>query len=185
MKFDHGERTAAFTALLARAQALSAASQPVSAAAACAAMAGSRTADGDGDGLADAFDAAPANADEFVADSNTDGLFEICNAEQLQAIVTLGSAPGTSTSLGIAARRARSYQLVRDLDLSGIANFQPIGDCGPTGNCMRALGEFGFSGVFDGQGHVISGLQVALPERGGVGLFGVLGESGVILKLNT
>ena len=48
---------------------------------------------------------------------------------------------------------------------------------------MRALGEFGFAGVFDGQGHVISGLQVALPERGGVGLFGVLGESGVILKL--
>ncbi len=177
MRFDHGARAAEFTSLLARARAQSAASQAVSADV-CNSF---DTGDGDrdNDGLADRFDAAPDNAAEFVADTNGDGRYEICHAAQLQAIVTL-----QSPDLSVEQRRQRSYQLVRDLDLLPLGDFVPIGDCGPTGNCMRALGEFGFTGVFDGGGHVLRGLRVDLPERGGVGLFGVLAESGIILNLH-
>ena len=182
IKFDHGERTAAFTALLARARSLAEPVYPLSPSA-CAGFKGGANADRDGDGLADAHDAAPENPAEFVRDTNGDGRYEICNIEQLQAVVTLGGADGKSSPLSLAERRARSYQLVRDLDASGIANFQPIGDCGPTGNCMRALGEFGFSGILDGRGHVIRNLRIDYPERGGVGLFGVLAEAGVVMNL--
>jgi cytochrome c553 len=183
MKFDHGERASEFISLLARARGLADAARPADAGQACSAFNGSPAADRDADGLADAYDAAPANANEFVADTDGDGRYEICHAEQLQAIATLGTAPGKKTALSTEQRLARSYELVRDLDLGAIENFEPIGDCGPTGNCMRALGEFGFAGVFDGLGHQVRGLRIDLPERGGVGLFGVLGESGVVMNL--
>jgi cytochrome c553 len=174
MRFDHGARAAEFTSLLARARARSAARQPVG----TEACTGFETSEGDrdNDGLADRFDAAPDDRDEFVADRNGDGLYEICFAAQLQAIATL-----QSDGLPVAARLQRSYQLVRDLDLLPLGEFQPIGDCGPTGNCMRALGEFGFAGVFDGRGRVLNGLRIDMPERGGVGLFGVLAESGIVI----
>ena len=48
---------------------------------------------------------------------------------------------------------------------------------------MVALGQFGFAGVFDGQGHTISHLNLSWKERGGVSLFGVLAETGVIMNL--
>ena len=114
---------------------------------------------------------------------NEDDRYEICNIQQLQAIVTLRFVGETSTRLSVEERRARSYQLVRDLDASGLS-FEPIGDCGPTGNCMKALGSIGFSGVLDGRGYTIFNLYVSSPERGGVGLFGVLAPSGVVMNLN-
>ena len=86
--------------------------------------------------------------------------------------------------MSLGERLNRSYQLVRDLDAGDFGNFEPIGDCGPTGNCMRALGRYGFAGVFDGQGHRLKNLTVNHPERGGVGLFGVLAETGVIMNLH-
>ena len=49
--------------------------------------------------LADAFDAAPMDAAEFARDTNGDGRFEICNIQQLQAIVTLGVGEGNKTTL--------------------------------------------------------------------------------------
>jgi len=177
MRFDHGARAAEFSSLLARARAAAAARQTPGPNA-CAGFAGG-DGDRDNDGLVDRFDAAPDDAAEFVADSNGDGRYEICHAAQLQAIVTLQSAALTAEE-----RRKRNYQLARDLDLGPLGEFAPIGDCGPTGNCMRALGEFGFTGVFDGGGHELRGLRANLPERGGVGLFGVLAESGIILDLH-
>jgi len=183
MKFDHGERSSEFISLLARARSMSQAARPADADLACAAFGGSALSDRDADGLADAFDAAPENANEFAADVDGDGRYEICHAEQLQAIATLGTAPGKTTALSRDQRLARSYELVRDLDLGMIDMCEPIGDCGPTGNCMRALGKFGFAGVFDGLGHDVRGLRIDLPERGGVGLFGVLGESGLVMNL--
>jgi cytochrome c553 len=176
VKFDHGARAAEFSALLARARSEAMLSQSVGEDA-CAGF-GSGAGDSDGDGLANRFDAAPTDANEFATDTNGDGRFEICHAEQLQAMVTLNS-----DTLTEAMRKQRNYQLVRDIDAADIANFEPLGNCGPTGNCMRALGEFGFAGVFDGQGHSISGVRINYPERGGVGLFGVLAEGGVILNL--
>ena len=178
--FDRGERDAEFTSMLIRAESLAAASESAGRKA-CKGF-GKGSGDSDGDGLADRYDAEPADAAEFAVDFNRDGRFEICNIHQLQAIETLGNVEGASTDLAIEERRARSYQLATDLDATGL-EFEPIGNCGPTGNCMRALGEFGFTGSFDGQGHVIRNLSITADARGGVGLFGVLAETGVVMNL--
>jgi cytochrome c553 len=181
--FDRGERDAEFSSMLARAVSLdSPASLKDTLNDRICKFPRSGSEDSDGDGLADRYDAAPDDLDEFVVDANEDGRFEICNIQQLQAIVALGNAEGSTTGLSVEARRDRSYQLANDLDASGI-DFEPIGNCGPTGNCMRALGQFGFAGVFDGRGYTIHNLTIDAPERGGVGLFGVLAESGVVMNL--
>jgi hypothetical protein len=140
---------------------------------------GSKNKDTDGDGLADAYDSVPGNADEFVLDTNADGLFEICSIEQLQAIITLGG----TTKLSVESRMARDYELVRDIDAASINNFQPIGNCGPTGNCMNDLDKYGFKGSFDGRGHTISNLRIDAPEVGGVGLFGVISRGNVVRNI--
>lgn len=141
---------------------------------------GSASVDTDGDGLPDAFDAAPRDANEFVIDTNDDGRFEVCSIEQLQAVLTLGSAEGAATGLSIDTRMARDYELVRDIDAAALANWQPIGNCGPTGNCMNDLDKYGFKGSFDGRGHVISNLRIDVPDSGGVGLFGVISGGKVV-----
>ncbi|GMW07734.1 MAG: hypothetical protein AMXMBFR8_25300 [Nevskiales bacterium] len=138
------------------------------------------TQDLDRDGLPDRFDAAPADASEFVRDADRDGWFEICDIRQLQAIQTLGEGAGNATGLPWSARVARHYRLVTDLDGRALGNFQPIGNCGPQGNCKSAGDKFGFTGSFDGGGHVIRRLRIARPETGGVGLFGVLARPGVV-----
>ncbi|MBT7449480.1 MAG: hypothetical protein HN793_01525, partial [Rhodospirillaceae bacterium] len=130
------------------------------------------------DGLADAFDAAPNDAGEFVTDVSGDGFYEICSIQQFEAIGSFGSKEGTSATLDRTLRMSRNYQIVRDLDASAIENFEPIGDCGVEGNCMINFDRFGFQGIVDGQGHVIRGLRISKPGGGGVGLFGVLGQSG-------
>jgi hypothetical protein len=139
--------------------------------------------DTDGDGLLDAFDAAPGNADEFVLDTNNDGRFEICNIHQLQAIKTLGSGEGSATGLSSDERNERDYELVRSIDAAGIDNFVPIGDCGPSGNCMVELDKYGFKGSFDGRGHTISNLSISAPGLGGVGLFGVISRGKVVRNI--
>lgn len=139
--------------------------------------------DSDRDGLPDRWDGAPADAAEFARDSDGDGWHEICDIRQLQAIQTLGEGPGNATSLDWAARVARRYRLVRDLDASPIPAFQPIGNCGPQNNCMLAGDKFGFTGSLDGGGHAIRKLRIAKPEVGGVGLFGVLAKPGVVRGL--
>jgi len=177
--FDRGDRDSEFTSMLARAKMVAGASKRAETG--CA-WSGRGPGDTDRDGVADRYDAAPGDPDEFAADANADGRYEICSAQQLQAIATLGTGDGAATGLSDEARRARSYQLVVDIDAAGM-EFAPIGNCGPTGNCMRALGEFGYAGVFDGQGHTIRNLTIQADERGGVGLFGVLSASGVVMNL--
>ncbi len=184
VRFDHGAHTAKFNSLSARARAALAARQPL-ADNVCEGLdveVASRN-DADGDGLDDAFDAAPNDAAEFVADKNADGFFELCNAPQLAAISGVEEPNGGSLQLDMAKRLQRSYQLARDIDAGGLDAFEPIGSCGPTGNCMRALGAFGYAGVFDGRGFVLSNLELSHPERGGVGLFGVLSETGLVIDL--
>jgi cytochrome c553 len=144
---------------------------------------GSLTRDRDGDGLADAYDAAPRDAAEFVRDADGDGWFAICNAEQLQAIQTLGTGEARRTTLDLAVRSARRYELVQDLDLGGIASWTPVGNCGPEKNCMVARDKYGFAGALDGNGHTLRNLNVNLPEGGGVGMFGTLARTGVVRNL--
>lgn len=140
-------------------------------------------ADSDGDGLRDAFDAAPDDPDEFVMDTNRDGRFEICNIHQLQAIKTLGTGEGKATGLSADERNQRDYELVRSIDAAAIENFIPIGDCGPSGNCMIELDKYGFKGSFDGRGHTISNLSISAPELGGVGMFGVISRGKVVRNI--
>lgn len=144
---------------------------------------GSPTRDRDGDGLADAFDAAPRDPGEFVRDADGDGWFAICNAQQLQAIQTLGTGEGQRTTLDLATRNTRRYELVRDLDLGAIASWVPVGNCGPEKNCMVARDKYGFAGALDGNGHTLRNLAVDQPEGGGVGMFGTLAKTGVVRNL--
>lgn len=157
------------------------ASSPVELAA-CPAK-GSATSDRDGDGLADAFDAAPKDAGEFARDADGDGWFGICSAEQLAAIQTLGTGNGKRTSLELATRNTRRYEIVRDLDLGVFANWVPIGNCGTENNCMVARDKYGFAGAIDGNGHVLRNLTINRPETGGVAMFGTLAKTGVVRNL--
>lgn len=76
------------------------------------------------------------------------------------------------------------YVLENDLDLSGIANWTPIG-------CYEGDYEFApaewwrhaFKGVFDGQGHTIRGLRITELTTDKSALFGTLAD-GIIQNLN-
>ena len=148
---------------------------------------GSKTRDRDGDGLADAFDSAPKDATEFVRDADGDGWFGICSVEQLEAIQTLGAGAGSDkaqhTGLDLATRNTRRYELARDLDAAGIANWVPIGNCGTENNCMVARDKYGFAGALDGNGHTLRNLTINRPDTGGVGMFGTLAKTGVVRNL--
>jgi len=183
-RVDKVERKATFVALLAQAVEASKAAKPLKSDACPKVDASLATKDSDGDGVADAFDAAPENAAEFARDANGDGRFEICSIQQMQAIVSMGVGDGKKTSLTPDDRLKRNYELARDIDAAPLDNFVPIGSCGPDDNCMMARGKYGFMGVFDGRNHVIRNLKISLPQRGGVGLFGVLGETGVVMNLS-
>lgn len=183
-KFDHSDQIAKYNSMLAQAKYDAAQMTGVVSESVCADITGVPGSDRDNDGLADVYDAAPDDAGEFVTDVSGDGYFEICNIQQFEAIGSLGMAEGRTATLDRNVRMSRSYQVVRDLDASEIVNFQPIGDCGPEGNCMISFDRFGFQGIVDGQGHTISGLRVSKPEGGGIGLFGVLGQRGTVRNLN-
>ncbi len=180
MDFDHVERKATYTSLYAIAKSISEQAVDVSDE---GCPTGDETLDSDNDGLADAFDAAPDDAGEFAADANGDGSYEICHIRQFEAIEALGAARGKATTLTRAERLNRNYQLVRDLDASDVANFLPVGNCGPKDNCMVEGDKYGYKGVFDGRGHVIRNLTISRTGRGGVGLFGVLSKSGAVMNV--
>ena len=182
-KFDHSDQIAKYNSMLSKAIYDAAQVTENVGESVCAALSGDPASDRDGDGLADAYDAAPDDSGEFVSDVSGDGFFEICNIQQFEAIGSLGSKDGTATTLDRTERMGRNYQVVQDLDASSIENFEPIGDCGPEGNCMITFDRYGFQGTVDGQGHVIRGLRVSKPDGGGIGLFGVLGQSGTVRNL--
>lgn len=182
-KFDHSDQIAKYNSMLAQAVYDAGQISEKVGVSACAAITGDAASDSDNDGLADAYDAAPNDANEFVTDVSGDGFFEICSIQQFEAIGNLGAKEGASSTLDRTVRMTRNYQVVRDLDASIIENFEPIGDCGPEGNCMITFDRFGFQGIVDGQGFVVRGLRVSKPSGGGVGLFGVLGQSGTVRNI--
>ncbi|MGM9863275.1 MAG: hypothetical protein ACI305_03300 [Lepagella sp.] len=65
------------------------------------------------------------------------------------------------------------FRQAADLDMSGVANFEPIGYAAASTFC----------GVYDGGGHVISGLRVDRRGEANAGLFGIVGKEGKILNL--
>jgi len=176
-RFDKVERKATFVGLLAAAREASKQAKPLGKDV-CAFSSSDAVKDSDADGVMDAFDAAPANAGEFARDSNGDGRFELCSIEQAQAIATFKGA-----ALPVDKRMGRNYELARDIDAASVANWTPIGNCGPDDNCMMNRGKYGYMGMIDGRGFTISNLKMSWPERGGVGFVGVLGELGMVINL--
>lgn len=100
----------------------------------------------------------------FAADDVPDGFTGIYNNENLDAI---------------RSNPAGRYILMNDIDLSSVANWQPIGDeTSP------------FSGVFYGNGHTIKNLTVTITpktkydvKKCGIGLFGFV-DGAVIANVN-
>ncbi len=87
-------------------------------------------------------------------ETNSEGVYEISTADQLCLLSDLVSQ-GNSFS-------GKTLTLTQDIDMKG-RSLLPIGGNG-TGQA--------FSGIFDGNGHVIKNLQIFEPDGEGVGLFG-------------
>lgn len=90
------------------------------------------------------------------------------------------------------------YKLIADIDLSQWGNWVPIGGTDSYGVMAEGWnkaekGAFSFQGSFDGNGHVISGMQIVINEETpfltetgnfrGYGLFGVLATNPVEYKI--
>ncbi len=98
-------------------------------------------------------------------------VISIKSAEELKKIGTDASYPMSG-----------DYKLTADIDLSG-SDWEPLGGhLGNKGTCNPQEANV-FSGTFDGQGHVVSGLTVNLNDSinqggkyGQVGLFSVVGS---------
>ena len=130
----------------------------------------------------------PAGAQTTVDyDADDDGLIEIANPAQLNAIrhdldgdglqgsvtvpawanyIAAGAFP--SPASGQCPGGCQGYELTADIDLSGYANWNPIGGT--------------FNTTFDGNGHSISGLTATVTGSH-AGLFHQLGGSGVVRKV--
>jgi len=65
------------------------------------------------------------------------------------------------------------YVLTDDIDLSGTANFEPIGDFNDP-----------FTGTFDGNGHSITGLTIDRTDEFDIGLFGGVGSGGSVKNVS-
>lgn len=92
---------------------------------------------------------------------------EVSNAEELQNV---------SEDLDA------DYVLVEDIDLSGAEEFEPIGGCDfvpEEGRCA----DRPFNGSFDGEGHAITNLTIDGEDKSDVGLFGGVGEGGMVENL--
>ena len=101
--------------------------------------------------------------------------YVISSAARLQAFAA--AVDGGNTYAG------RYVVLGADIDLSGIADWNPIGAEAKSDTCLDKL----FSGTFDGRGHTVSGLKIQVAEvesEINVGLFSTLGNTAVVQNLN-
>lgn len=107
----------------------------------------------------------------LVQAAEADSIISIASAEELAKIGTDSNYPMSG-----------DYVLTADIDLSG-STWTPLGGyLGNKGTCNPEEANV-FSGTFDGQGHVISGLSIQLEgsinqsgKYGQVGLFSVIGS---------
>ena len=73
------------------------------------------------------------------------------------------------------------YVLENDLDLSGITNWDPIGEYeGPYEFAPAEWWRHAFKGIFDGQGHTIRGLRITQLNKDKSGLFGAIADGEVL-----
>ena len=69
-----------------------------------------------------------------------------------------------------------NFVLDNDLDLSSVANWEPLGG-------YAELGETEFTGTFNGKNHQISNLTIASVKLIGGGLFGFISDGGIVKNL--
>ncbi len=125
-------------------------------------------------------------------DRNNNGLIDVCNLAQLNAIRYDTYANGFNVSssgyraaypnarggMGCPWGTCKGYELTANLDFDTNANGRAdAGDAFWNGG--QGWTPFAFRGVFDGQGATISNLFVATPNSG-AGLFSTLGRDGII-----
>ena len=127
------------------------------------------------DGILEAVDNALAKASSEFSGSGTEAdPYVISSTAQLQAFAA--AVDEGNTYVG------RYVALGADIDLSGIANWNPIGAEAKSDTCLDKL----FGGTFDGRGHTVSGLKIQVAEAASeinVGLFSTLGNTAVVKNL--
>ena len=138
----------------------------------CPAFASSDMTDGDGDTIGNVCD----------VDDDNNGLIEIATAEELDNVRynllgtsyktsaddsgdATGAPPASESTVCSASRRLCGYELTANIDLSDIANWQPIG----TGT--------GFNANFNGNGNLVSNMAIVAVDvlnepNSHLGLFG-------------
>ena len=140
-------------------------------------------------------------------DSDGDGLIEIAHLEQLDAIrydldgdgnADDGSEPETYAAAypvsgeEVVCNSCNGYELARSLDFAAADSYTSgaISAEWTTGDGWRPIGDgwHPFAAMFNGNGHTIANLHITPAARSdsssnhGFGLFGTVGESGVIRK---
>ena len=123
-------------------------------------------------GIINATNAALKKASPSMSGSGTESdPYVVSNAAQLAAFAT--AVDGGNTYEG------KYVVLSADIDLSGIDNWNPIGQEGKDSTAI-------FQGSFDGKGHSITGLKInaEISSEGNYGLFSILGNQAVIKNLN-
>ncbi|MFS2012201.1 MBG domain-containing protein [Azospirillum sp. CT11-132] len=98
-----------------------------------------------------------------AAKAGSDGIAAITNLHQLQLID---------------ANPAGSYRLGADIDAQATSGANAAGIWGTGG--FTPLAGAGFTGSFDGRGHLIRGLTINRPASDDVGLFGKIGTGGTV-----
>ncbi|WP_263020928.1 GLUG motif-containing protein [Natronobiforma cellulositropha] len=101
-------------------------------------------------------------ADEVVPAETVDGLEGAGTADDPYVLTSAADVQQ------IEQDRSAHYELAGDIDASGVAGFEPIGDATAP-----------FTGSFDGNGHTIAGLTIHAENDDHVGLFGVV-DGGVV-----
>ena len=117
----------------------------------------------------------PDNPDAFQTGRGTEeNPYKIISADQLAAFASSVDEGNTYEGVYI--------QLGADIDLSGIENWNPIGDEGAASNVLDKL----FNGSFDGAGYTVSGLTITGKHDGweNAGLFASLNTGAQVRNLN-
>lgn len=75
------------------------------------------------------------------------------------------------------------YILTADIDLAGIDPWVPIGYVDLNAADEAAMMANGFAGIFDGNGHTVSNINVNTPDTMAIGLFGLTAPDSIVRNL--
>ncbi len=159
--------------------------------------------DDDNDGTEDIHDAFPLNSTENAdtdsdsigdnadIDDDGDGLIEITTAAELNQIrynlqgasmKESAAAVGNSIGCGNGANvnTCSGYELSADIDLVNYTNWQPLGSCVSVNICSVASQ---FNAIFDGNGFIVSNVNINATGSYGAGLFGAISSTSILRNI--